>query len=93
MGDVAALLAEHATGLALFGAATSSETPFVSLFPSQTVYFHTSLNHPGITVVVEVVVVAGKEDGGSRHLSCGFGLIPLFGSGSEAADLAVEDRT
>ncbi|XP_075629152.1 nephrocystin-4 isoform X3 [Balearica regulorum gibbericeps] len=60
---------------------------------NETVYFHTSLNHPGITAVVEVVATAGKGDGGSRHLSCGFGLIPLFGSGSEATALAAEDRT
>ncbi|XP_054705763.1 nephrocystin-4 isoform X3 [Grus americana] len=60
---------------------------------NETVYFHTSLNHPGITAVVEVVVTAGKGDGGSQHLSCGFGFIPLFGSGSEATDLAAEDRT
>ncbi|XP_075376442.1 nephrocystin-4 isoform X5 [Mycteria americana] len=59
---------------------------------NETVYFHTSLNHPGIAAVVEVVVTAGKGDGGTRHLSCGFGLIPLFGSGSEATDPATEDR-
>ncbi|XP_075028274.1 nephrocystin-4 isoform X1 [Calonectris borealis] len=59
---------------------------------NETVYFHTSLNHPGIAAVVEVVASAGKGDRGSRHLSCGFGLIPLFGSGSEATDLATEDR-
>ncbi|XP_064028147.1 nephrocystin-4 isoform X2 [Pogoniulus pusillus] len=47
---------------------------------NETVYFHTSLNHPGITVVVELVTVAGKGDEGSQHLSCGFGLIPLFSS-------------
>ncbi|XP_072740117.1 nephrocystin-4 isoform X6 [Ciconia boyciana] len=59
---------------------------------NEAVYFHTSLNHPGIAAVVEVVVTAGKGDGGARHLSCGFGLIPLFGSGSEATDPATEDR-
>ncbi|KAM9217675.1 LOW QUALITY PROTEIN: nephrocystin-4 [Leptosomus discolor] len=59
---------------------------------NETVYFHTSLNHPGITAVVEVVATAGKGDGGSRHLSCGFGLIPLFSSGSETTDPAAEDR-
>ncbi|XP_071623016.1 nephrocystin-4 isoform X1 [Heliangelus exortis] len=59
---------------------------------NETVYFHTSLNHPGIMAVVEVVVMAGKGDGASRHLSCGFGIIPLFSSGSEAMDLATEDR-
>ncbi|XP_074704268.1 nephrocystin-4 isoform X2 [Strix aluco] len=47
---------------------------------NETVYFHTSLNHPSITAVVEVVATASKGDGDSRHLSCGFGLIPLFGS-------------
>uniref|UniRef100_A0A8C0ECS5 Nephronophthisis 4 n=1 Tax=Bubo bubo TaxID=30461 RepID=A0A8C0ECS5_BUBBB len=57
-----------------------------------TIYFHTSLNHPGITAVVEVVAMARKGDGDSRHLSCGFGLIPLFGSGSEATGPAAEDR-
>lgn len=72
--------------------AASSEMPFLSPFPSQTIYFHTSLNHPGIAAVVEVVATAGKGDGGSQQLSCGFGLIPLFGSGPEATDAATEDR-
>ncbi|XP_010288874.1 PREDICTED: nephrocystin-4, partial [Phaethon lepturus] len=57
-----------------------------------TVYFHTSLNHPGIAAVVEVVVTVGKGDEAAQQLSCGFGLIPLFGSGSEATDPATEDR-
>uniref|UniRef100_A0A8D0FAG7 Nephrocystin-4 n=1 Tax=Strix occidentalis caurina TaxID=311401 RepID=A0A8D0FAG7_STROC len=69
-----------------------SEMPFLSPSPPQTVYFHTSLNHPSITAVVEVVATARKGDGDSRHLSCGFGLIPLFGSGSEATGPAAEDR-
>ncbi|KAM6336525.1 nephrocystin-4 [Alca torda] len=59
---------------------------------NEAVYFHTSLNHPSITAVLEVVVTAGKGDGGSQQLSCGFGLIPLFGSGPEATDAATEDR-
>ncbi|XP_074416551.1 nephrocystin-4 isoform X2 [Larus michahellis] len=59
---------------------------------NETIYFHTSLNHPGIAAVVEVVATAGKGDGGSQQLSCGFGLIPLFGSGPEATDAATEDR-
>uniref|UniRef100_A0A8C5UD30 Nephrocystin 4 n=1 Tax=Malurus cyaneus samueli TaxID=2593467 RepID=A0A8C5UD30_9PASS len=42
------------------------------------VYFHTSLNHPGIAAIVEVVVKAGKGGGDSQSLSCGFGIIPLF---------------
>ncbi|KAM6312701.1 LOW QUALITY PROTEIN: nephrocystin-4 [Podargus strigoides] len=60
---------------------------------NETIYFHTSLKHPSIAAVVEVVVMARKGDGGSQPLSCGFGLIPLFGSGSEATDLSPEDRT
>ncbi|KAJ7421445.1 nephrocystin 4 [Willisornis vidua] len=59
---------------------------------NETVYFHTSLNHPGIVAVVEVVVVAKKGDGDSQHLSCGFGIIPIFRCESEATDLATEDR-
>ncbi|XP_059722684.1 nephrocystin-4 [Haemorhous mexicanus] len=59
---------------------------------NEVVYFHTSLNHPGIAAVMEVVMRAGKGDGGSQHLSCGFGIIPLFHGGSEVADPATEDR-
>uniref|UniRef100_A0A8B9IXS1 Uncharacterized protein n=1 Tax=Amazona collaria TaxID=241587 RepID=A0A8B9IXS1_9PSIT len=40
---------------------------------NETIYFHTSLNHPGIAAVVEVVARTKKEDGSSQHLSCGFG--------------------
>uniref|UniRef100_A0A672V5A9 Nephronophthisis 4 n=1 Tax=Strigops habroptila TaxID=2489341 RepID=A0A672V5A9_STRHB len=71
---------------------TSSARPFLSPFPPQTIYFHTSLNHPGIAAVVEVVATTKKGDGSSQHLSCGFGVIPLFGSGSEAKDQATKDR-
>ncbi|NWS34003.1 NPHP4 protein, partial [Polioptila caerulea] len=59
---------------------------------NEVVYFHTSLNHPGIAAVVEVVMMAGKGDGDSQHLSCGFGIIPLFHGGSEVTDPATEDR-
>ncbi|NXI45367.1 NPHP4 protein, partial [Galbula dea] len=59
---------------------------------NETVYFHTSLNHPSVTAVVEVVATARKGDKGSQHLSCGFGLIPLFGSRSEVTEPCTEDR-
>ncbi|KAF2979925.1 hypothetical protein EK904_013791 [Melospiza melodia maxima] len=59
---------------------------------NEVVYFHTSLNHPGIAAVVEVVMRAGKGGGGSQHLSCGFGIIPLFHGGSEVTDPTTEDR-
>lgn len=80
-------------GIALPAAvAASSEIPHLSPFLSQVVYFHTSLNHPGIAAVVEVVMIAGKGDGSSQHLSCGFGTIPLFHGGSEVTNPATEDR-
>ncbi|NXP01075.1 NPHP4 protein, partial [Certhia brachydactyla] len=59
---------------------------------NEVVYFHTSLNHPGIAAVVEVVMMVRKGDEGSQHLSCGFGIIPLFHGGSEVTDPATEDR-
>ncbi|NXO38668.1 NPHP4 protein, partial [Locustella ochotensis] len=59
---------------------------------NEVVYFHTSLNHPGIAAVVEVVTTAGKRNGASQHLSCGFGIIPLFHGGSEVTNPATEDR-
>ncbi|XP_064381448.1 nephrocystin-4 isoform X2 [Dromaius novaehollandiae] len=59
---------------------------------NETVYFHTSLNHPSITAVVEVVAIAKKQDGISQDLSCGFGIIHLFNSKSEPTNLAAKDR-
>uniref|UniRef100_A0A8B9S8N9 Nephrocystin 4 n=1 Tax=Apteryx owenii TaxID=8824 RepID=A0A8B9S8N9_APTOW len=54
---------------------------------NETIYFHTSLNHPSITAVVEVVAIAKKQDGISQDLSCGFGIIHLFNSKSEPTNL------
>ncbi|NXE53112.1 NPHP4 protein, partial [Casuarius casuarius] len=59
---------------------------------NETVYFHTSLNHPSVTAVVEVVAIAKKQDGISQDLSCGFGIIHLFNSKSEPTNLAAKDR-
>uniref|UniRef100_A0A8B9VJD4 Nephrocystin 4 n=1 Tax=Anas zonorhyncha TaxID=75864 RepID=A0A8B9VJD4_9AVES len=59
---------------------------------NEAVYFHTSLNHPSITAVVEVVATAQTPEGLSRDLSCGFGLIPLFDSRWDPTDLAAKDR-
>ncbi|NXG39422.1 NPHP4 protein, partial [Dromaius novaehollandiae] len=59
---------------------------------NETVYFHTSLNHPSITAVVEVVAIAKKQDGILQDLSCGFGIIHLFNSKSEPTNLAAKDR-
>ncbi|XP_019477989.1 nephrocystin-4 isoform X2 [Meleagris gallopavo] len=59
---------------------------------NEAVYFHTSLSHPSITAVVEVVAVAPTPEGISRDVSCGFGLIPLFDSRREPSDLAARGR-
>ncbi|XP_043355987.1 nephrocystin-4 isoform X5 [Dermochelys coriacea] len=58
----------------------------------QTIYFHTSLNHPGIVAVVEVVAAAKKREGTHQDLSCGFGILHLFNSKSEPTDVATKDR-
>ncbi|XP_068772393.1 nephrocystin-4 isoform X2 [Struthio camelus] len=59
---------------------------------NETIYFHTSINHPSIIAVVEVVATAKKQDGISQDLSCGFGIIHLFSSKSEPTNLATKDR-
>ncbi|NWY00511.1 NPHP4 protein, partial [Nothoprocta ornata] len=56
------------------------------------VYFHTSLDHPSITAVVEVVAIVKKQDGISQDLSCGFGIIHLFNSKLETTNAAAKDR-
>ncbi|MGH0143729.1 UNVERIFIED_CONTAM: hypothetical protein FKN15_000794, partial [Acipenser sinensis] len=45
---------------------------------NEVVYFHTSLIHPNIVAVVEVVAVAQKQNGSQHVLSCGFGILRLF---------------
>ncbi|KAJ6651831.1 hypothetical protein lerEdw1_016448 [Lerista edwardsae] len=52
---------------------------------NETVYFHTSLDHPSIILVVEVVATARRRDGTPQDLSCGFGILPLFSSKAEPA--------
>ncbi|XP_039364831.1 nephrocystin-4 isoform X9 [Mauremys reevesii] len=59
---------------------------------SETIYFHTSLNHPSIVAVVEVVAAAKKREGTHQDLSCGFGILHLFNSKSEPTDVATKDR-
>ncbi|XP_074874264.1 nephrocystin-4 isoform X2 [Carettochelys insculpta] len=59
---------------------------------NETLYFHTSLNHPSIVAVVEVVVAAKKREGTLQDLSIGFGILPLFNSKSEPSDVATKDR-
>ncbi|KAG7472796.1 hypothetical protein MATL_G00112680 [Megalops atlanticus] len=54
-----------------------SRVPF-----NEVLYFHTSLRHPSVVAVVEVVAVAPKADGSQHALSCGFGILRLFSSKS-----------
>ncbi|XP_074831222.1 nephrocystin-4 isoform X5 [Natator depressus] len=58
---------------------------------NETIYFHTSLNHPSIVAVVEVVAAAKKREGTHQDLSCGFGILHLFNSKSEPTDVATKD--
>ncbi|XP_074916470.1 nephrocystin-4 isoform X6 [Chelonoidis abingdonii] len=59
---------------------------------NETIYFHTSLNHPSIVTVVEVVAAAKKREGTHQDLSCGFGILHLFNSKLEPTDMATKDR-
>ncbi|XP_066493528.1 nephrocystin-4 [Tiliqua scincoides] len=59
---------------------------------SETVYFHTSLDHPSILLVVEVVAAARRRDGTHQDLSCGFGILPLFSSKAEPATLGLKEK-
>uniref|UniRef100_K7F997 Nephrocystin 4 n=1 Tax=Pelodiscus sinensis TaxID=13735 RepID=K7F997_PELSI len=59
---------------------------------NETLYFHTSLNHPSIVAVVEVVAAAKTREGTHQDLTCGFGILHLFNSRSEPTDMATTDR-
>ncbi|XP_019602256.2 nephrocystin-4 isoform X1 [Rhinolophus sinicus] len=61
---------------------------------NEPVYFHTSLTHPSIVAVVEVVAEGRKRDGTLQTLSCGFGILRLFSSKPESptSTSASEDR-
>ncbi|XP_064153800.1 nephrocystin-4 isoform X2 [Anguilla rostrata] len=57
------------------GSGQAGRVPF-----NEVLYFHTSLRHPGVVAVVEVVSVAQKADGSQSALGCGFGIMRLFPS-------------
>ncbi|XP_068935560.1 nephrocystin-4 [Petaurus breviceps papuanus] len=59
---------------------------------NEPVYFHTSLNHPHIIAVVEVVAEGRKRDGSLQMVACGFGILRLFSTKSEAPDSPTQDR-
>ncbi|XP_058408725.1 nephrocystin-4 isoform X4 [Diceros bicornis minor] len=58
----------------------------------QPLYFHTSLNHPNIVAVVEVVAEGRKRDGTLQALSCGFGILRIFGNKPESPTSATQDK-
>ncbi|XP_066230978.1 nephrocystin-4 [Saccopteryx leptura] len=59
---------------------------------NEPLYFHTSLKHPGIVAVVEVVAEGRKRDGTLQMVSCGFGILRLFGSRPDSPTSASPDR-
>lgn len=59
---------------------------------SQPLYFHTSLSHPHIVAVVEVVAGGRRRDGTPQAVSCGFGILRLFSSKPESPCSASQDK-
>ncbi|XP_007940755.1 nephrocystin-4 [Orycteropus afer afer] len=59
---------------------------------SEPLYFHTSLNHPNIVAVVEVVIEGQKRDGIFQTLSCGFGILRIFSNKPESPTSASQDK-
>ncbi|XP_045402248.1 nephrocystin-4 isoform X3 [Lemur catta] len=59
---------------------------------NEPLYFHTSLNHPHIVAVVEVVAEGKKRDGTLQTLSCGFGILRIFNSNSGSPSSASQDK-
>uniref|UniRef100_F7EJ75 Nephrocystin 4 n=1 Tax=Callithrix jacchus TaxID=9483 RepID=F7EJ75_CALJA len=58
----------------------------------QPLYFHTSLNHPHVVAVVEVVAEGKKLDGTLYTSSCGFGILQIFSSQPESPTSAPQDK-
>ncbi|KAM8791790.1 nephrocystin-4 [Rhynchonycteris naso] len=59
---------------------------------NEPLYFHTSLKHPGIVAVVEVVAEGRKRDGTLQAVSCGFGILRLFGSRPDSPTSPSQDK-
>ncbi|XP_039109178.1 nephrocystin-4 isoform X2 [Hyaena hyaena] len=58
----------------------------------ESLYFHTSLNHPNIVAVVEVVTEGRRPDDSLQALSCGFGILRIFGNKLESPTSASQDK-
>ncbi|XP_066547535.1 nephrocystin-4 [Amia ocellicauda] len=59
---------------------------------NEVLYFHTSLRHPNIMAVVEVVAVAQNARGSQHALGCGFGILRLFSNHTEPDDPSAEKQ-
>ncbi|XP_027420883.1 nephrocystin-4 isoform X3 [Bos indicus x Bos taurus] len=59
---------------------------------NEPLYFHTSLNHPHIVAVVEVVVEGRRRDGTLQTLSCGFGILRIFSHKPESPTSTSQDK-
>ncbi|XP_037684612.1 nephrocystin-4 isoform X3 [Choloepus didactylus] len=59
---------------------------------NEPLYFHTSLYHPSIVAVVEVVTEGQRRDGTLQALSSGFGILRLFSSKPESPTSASQDK-
>ncbi|XP_044798847.1 nephrocystin-4 isoform X4 [Bubalus bubalis] len=59
---------------------------------NEPLYFHTSLNHPHIVAVVEVVVEGRRRDGTLQALSCGFGILRIFSHKPESPTSTSQDK-
>ncbi|XP_034358363.1 nephrocystin-4 [Arvicanthis niloticus] len=59
---------------------------------NEPLYFHTTLSHPSIVAVVEVVAEGKKRDGTLQVLSCGFGILRIFGNKPESPTSAAQDK-
>uniref|UniRef100_A0A8C0CDG9 Nephrocystin 4 n=1 Tax=Balaenoptera musculus TaxID=9771 RepID=A0A8C0CDG9_BALMU len=58
----------------------------------QPFYFHTSLNHPNVVALVEVVTEGRRRDGTLQTLSCGFGILRIFSNNPESPSSAPQDK-
>ncbi|XP_077007620.1 nephrocystin-4 isoform X4 [Tamandua tetradactyla] len=59
---------------------------------NEPLYFHTSLSHPDVVAVVEVVTEGQRQDGGLQALSCGFGILRIFSTKPESPLSASQDK-
>uniref|UniRef100_A0A2I3MMS2 Nephrocystin 4 n=1 Tax=Papio anubis TaxID=9555 RepID=A0A2I3MMS2_PAPAN len=59
---------------------------------NEPLYFHTSLNHPHIVAVVEVVAEGKKRDGTLQTSSCGFGILRIFSNQPNSPTSASQDK-